>query len=306
MKQNITCPECGLSFTYEGTEKICFCSNCGTKILFVDDTNDDSYEEASESFRKGRKKASSKKPDERVEAINEIVSVSVDLEKIIKHQKSIDKNRSELADLVEKYDRCSSKFIRISAIIVPVVILVFFIIFAVSEQDIIIFWSGLALSVMVLIIHEVNLIYKRIQLPKEIDKLQKRNEKLHKKIGELTEEIDESFIPEKYRTSAALDYLYDKLNEKKALDLEQAIQLYEGNTVILGKGKKKRTNSSSVTISDSYDRWGSGDSFMPDGVKEGFKGAMGGVHEGTKEVMKVYKTILKDTWKETRKSKHKR
>lgn len=228
---SLKCPECGASLNIEQGMKMCFCSHCGTQIMLDDEAQKvrytfDNADEAGYQFEQGRMRAQFESPGNMAlaEKIQELIQPISDLENLNLRSQTI---RHSLSESENQYKKVTSPLIAMSYYWVPAVVAVLAIFMAFSGESFSIFLFGALFAVgLYFAIKKVLELY-RFKLSGDIDSKTAELNQTRDRVREIYDNNDFNIVAEEYQNSDALNFFYKSLVSGRALNMNQAVLLYE-------------------------------------------------------------------------------
>ena len=228
---SLKCPECGASLNIEEGRKMCFCSHCGTQIMLDDEAQKirytfDNADEAGYQFEQGRKRAQFESPGnmELAEKIRELIQPVTDLERLNLRSQTIQHSLSEDDARLKKM---TSPLFAMSCYWVPVVIAVLALLLAISGVSYLLFFFGALFAVgLHFAIKKVLALY-RFNLAGSIDAKNADLNQVREQVREIYDKYNFNIVAREYQNSDALDFFYKSLVSGRALNMNQAVLLYE-------------------------------------------------------------------------------
>ena len=241
----MNCPECHAPLQINSELKKAFCNYCGSQIVIDDEVqrisiSDDAADKIGKALFNAQSEHEYNKTAVVMEKIKELKDAVSSMEDIQRTSDSLNvSNTSKKAEVANIKPWISFWHILpnyYSAFIIPAIILLFTVYGQISSNNLNIrsLLIGAILAGIVYVgqrymINRHEDAYE--QLNRFIEDNEERIESNNKTIQEIRSSHEFDLIPEKYQNSDALAFFYESLRGRRAVDLSQAIILYEDELV---------------------------------------------------------------------------
>ena len=228
---SLKCPECGGGLHIEEGMSRCYCSHCGTQILLDGDSQNIKYtienaQEAGYQFEQGRKRAQfeSVGNTELANRISSLIQPATELEGLFQRSQAV---RRSLSENEAKYDKTNKPLMKYSRFWLPALVILSSFLSAVDTKSFLTLLFGVLVAAgSYFAITKILEIY-RGQITGKIDTDKADLAETRGRMQWILAHNDFSFIAEEYRKPDALGFFYRALISGRALNMNQAILLYE-------------------------------------------------------------------------------
>lgn len=226
----LRCPACGADLNVEEGRNVYYCSYCQQKIMLDDEAEHikvsfENLQQSGYEFERGRINAQSAGADqELVEEVGKIADTLPKLERIYANYVDSRKKSERLKNKNVQLEGFLSKY----AYIIVAAICVFIAIYSASERasaGVVLVFMAAAVGAFVFI--KLNWEINVMQTKKQYDNTLSDIDKYQKDMRELEKSCNLGLIPNPYRNSYAVNFIYDSLRNKRAISISQAINLFE-------------------------------------------------------------------------------
>ncbi len=223
---DFTCPGCGAKLQINESLSQATCNYCGHVIYLQNDILHQDACKIGYEFERGRMEAQSTINTVLLSSIQKIRPVIMNLKSLYENDIDISQRIDQLKDKLSQAGNPVKRIILLSCMFSIVTIALLLV--TRNPATRIILW-GIIMATIGAIIGAISLLpYKldSIKLSRLQTKQDKINETKKRVIAELSpEEIE--LIPQIYWNDDALDFIYSSLKNKRAMSIQQAINLYE-------------------------------------------------------------------------------